>query len=110
MGAEGHWRRANCKAGGLAEEYTGCEGTTAEAGKSGRSQSWKQARKSHRGLAVIQTAVHRECLASEVGTKGRYSPSGCCLLHVFPEAENVSNPSKLKESGELGCLMGDGRV
>lgn len=29
MGAEGHWRRPNCKAGGLVEEYTGCEGTTA---------------------------------------------------------------------------------
>lgn len=51
----GCWRRVNHEAGGLGEETPGMEGHRKDAHRSwGRqlNQSWRQARKSHRGLAV----------------------------------------------------------
>lgn len=46
MGADGDWRTANCEAGGLGEEDTGCEGTTAgsrqEMGKESELEAGKK--------------------------------------------------------------------
>ena len=72
----------------LLKKTLAVKGQRQEAGKRwGRSQSWKQARKSHRAIEAwlwIQTAVHRECLASVSREKGQILPEWMLPASCLP--------------------------
>ena len=81
----------------LLKKTLAVKGQRQEAGKRwGRSQSWKQARKSHRAIEAwlwIQTAVHKECLSSVSREKGQILPEWMLPASCLPRSRKCFKPS-----------------
>lgn len=97
----------------LLKKTQGVNGQQQEAGKRwGSSQSWKRARKNHTAIKArlrMQTAVHRERLASESRDKGQILPEWMLPASCLPRSRKCFKPST---SGKQSWAVhqGDERV